>query len=177
MTTDWVLQAISQLNVRDEIEKKESAYFNAFKQLQHTLNQQKGANIEGESTSHVNHEADKDVVIDKMNGLYFTIEKLNDKLAQSSKTIKQLEKENRAQLARIESLVLEVSEKNRAIETINDELLSLNIQNNVLSGKVVDLERENETLVKRWMDRVKQDVEKLNEANEKLEKERERDLE
>lgn len=169
MGTDWVLEALSRLNVRDEIEKKESSYFNAFLQLRHHLNERKLVEIDRDREASLN--TDKEIMIDKMNGLYFTIEKLNEKLASANKTIKSLEKENQNQQARIESLMLEVNEKNRAIETVNDELLSLNIQNNVLGDNVKKLSAENEALVARWMERVKQDVEKLNEANEMINRE------
>ncbi|ODV59597.1 Atg16p [Ascoidea rubescens DSM 1968] len=58
--------------------------------------------------------------------------------------------------------------KNNALNLINDELLSLQIQNNLLQDKISNLESENQTLVNRWIDKVKSDADKINDANDFL---------
>lgn len=63
----------------------------------------------------------------------------------------------------------EYQHKNKSIELINDEILSLSIQNNLLTDKVDKLEKENGDLVERWIEKVKADVDKMNETNAFLE--------
>ncbi len=63
----------------------------------------------------------------------------------------------------------EYQHKNKSIELINDEILSLSIQNNLLTDKVDKLEKENGDLVERWIEKVKADADKMNETNAFLE--------
>ena len=58
--------------------------------------------------------------------------------------------------------------KNNALNLINDELISLQIQNNLLQDKISKLESENETLVGRWIDKVRDDADRINDANDFL---------
>ncbi|ANZ75755.1 BA75_03241T0 [Komagataella pastoris] len=55
--------------------------------------------------------------------------------------------------------------KNASLELVNDELLSLHIQNNLMNDKIESLTSENDKLVQRWMEKVTKDAELLNEAN------------
>lgn len=59
--------------------------------------------------------------------------------------------------------------KNKSIELINDEIVSLSIQNNLLTDKLEKLEKENGDLVQRWIEKVKSDADKMNETNAFLE--------
>lgn len=59
--------------------------------------------------------------------------------------------------------------KSKALGMVNDEVLALQMENNLLNDKVKRLETENEHLVVRWMNKVKEDAEKLNDANAFLE--------
>jgi len=63
----------------------------------------------------------------------------------------------------------EYQHKNKSIELINDEIISLSIQNNLLTDKVDKLENENASLVERWIEKVKSDADKMNETNAFLE--------
>ncbi|ESW98669.1 Autophagy-related protein 16 [Ogataea parapolymorpha DL-1] len=54
------------------------------------------------------------------------------------------------------------------LESLNDDILSLNIENNLLNDRMAKLKQENESLIERWMKRVKQEAEVLNDANEAL---------
>lgn len=59
--------------------------------------------------------------------------------------------------------------KNKALNLINDDILALQLENNLLNEKVKKLEAENNDLVVRWMNKMKEDAEKLNDANAFLE--------
>ncbi|KAH3660313.1 hypothetical protein OGAPHI_006899 [Ogataea philodendri] len=54
------------------------------------------------------------------------------------------------------------------VESLNDDILSLNIENNLLNDRLTKTKLEYELLVNRWMNRVKQEAEVLNDANEAL---------
>lgn len=60
----------------------------------------------------------------------------------------------------------EYQHKNKSIELLNDEFLATQIQNNLLFDKVNKLERENAELVERWLLKVQQDADKINEMLE-----------
>ncbi|KAK9479230.1 autophagy-related protein 16 [Lipomyces japonicus] len=64
----------------------------------------------------------------------------------------------------------EQRERNRALQVLQDELLTHQIQLNVAEDKIISLEAENKELVKRWMERVSREAEKLNDANAFLER-------
>ncbi len=59
--------------------------------------------------------------------------------------------------------------KIQSIESLNDDFLSLTIENNLINNRVAKLKQENDELIKRWMDKVSQDAEILNNANAALE--------
>ncbi|ODV85736.1 hypothetical protein CANARDRAFT_197904 [[Candida] arabinofermentans NRRL YB-2248] len=70
---------------------------------------------------------------------------------------------------RLKRLQEETKVKNQNIEIVNDDLLSLQIENNLLNVKVAKLTAENNELVERWMAKVSEDAQVLNDANEVLE--------
>ena len=47
---------------------------------------------------------------------------------------------------------------------VNDELLSLNIENNLLHNKLDTLTEEHEKLVKRWLDKIQKEADLMNET-------------
>jgi hypothetical protein len=55
------------------------------------------------------------------------------------------------------------------IEILQDELLTSGISLTVLEEKAAELEKENKSLLERWMSRIKAEAEKMNDANEFLE--------
>ncbi|VEU21156.1 DEKNAAC102050 [Brettanomyces naardenensis] len=59
--------------------------------------------------------------------------------------------------------------RDQNIEGINDSMLSLQIENDMLSKSIESLKSEHEQLVQRWISKVAKDAEVLNEANKVLE--------
>ena len=57
-------------------------------------------------------------------------------------------------------------EKNKAIETLQDEALALQMEVHVVGDANMSLKSENAKLVERWMRRMEDDADKLNVANE-----------
>ena len=104
-----------------------------------------------------------------LNQTTINLEKAELTINLNKRTIANLEQSVDKLSQKVTNLNLEVREKNKSIEIINDELLSNQIQINVLNGDIQNLKQENETLIERWMDKVKKDAEKLNDANEFLE--------
>lgn len=67
---------------------------------------------------------------------------------------------------RLNSQTEEYQQKNKSIELMNDEFLSLQIENNLLFQRNQQLQQENEQLLQRWMDKMQKDADLLNERNE-----------
>ena len=59
-----------------------------------------------------------------------------------------------------------MGEKNKAIETLQDEALALQMEVHVVGDANVDLKSENAKLVERWLRRMEDDADKMNVANE-----------
>ncbi|EDO17824.1 hypothetical protein Kpol_1043p14 [Vanderwaltozyma polyspora DSM 70294] len=53
--------------------------------------------------------------------------------------------------------------RNKDYERLNDELISLNIENNILRDKLQNMTEENSKLVKRWLNKVQQEADAMNE--------------
>lgn len=77
-------------------------------------------------------------------------------------TISRLRTELKSRQNQIASLKEVINVKNKDSEKLNDEIISLNIENNILQKKFEELEEEHNKLVKRWLDKVQRDVETLN---------------
>ncbi|BFZ59459.1 hypothetical protein YB2330_000469 [Saitoella coloradoensis] len=60
-------------------------------------------------------------------------------------------------------------EKNKEIQYLQDEILTFQLQLSLLEDKVNGLEADNRQLLERWMQKMKQEAEKMNEANEMYE--------
>lgn len=56
-------------------------------------------------------------------------------------------------------------EKDRVIEMLQDELRTLSLELNQVEGRNDDLKRDNAALLQRWLDRAREEAEKVNEAN------------
>lgn len=157
---EWKQEILKQLNVRDTFEKKDSEVFAAFQELLGKLKQPK---VETEEESKVD-----DKLIERLNASATQIDKLELLQLNQEKTITNLTKTIGKTSLKVENLTLELNEKNKTIEIINDELLMLQMQNNLLNQKVTELSLENDSLIQRWMNKVSQDAEKLNDANQFL---------
>ena len=51
---------------------------------------------------------------------------------------------------------------NRDKERVNDELISLNIENNVMQEKLDSLTKEHDKLIQRWLQKVQAEIDKMN---------------
>lgn len=110
---------------------------------------------------------ENETLIERLNQQTLRLESLEGKVAQQDKKIRLLELTVAQLNLKIDHLVLEVAEKNRTVEIINDEHLVHEIQQNVLKEEIEKLKKENELLVQRWMAKVAQDADSMNQGNEK----------
>ncbi|CAO1634472.1 unnamed protein product [Sympodiomycopsis kandeliae] len=60
-------------------------------------------------------------------------------------------------------------EKDKVIEMLQDELRTLSLELNQVEARNDDLKRDNASLLQRWLDRARDEAEKVNEANKFLE--------
>lgn len=90
-------------------------------------------------------------------------------LEEKNKKIESLDKYFTKSRKRNESLKEEFALKAQNLEIVTDEILSLQIQNNLLNEKITSLSQENDRLVQRWITKAKQEAERLNDANEFIE--------
>lgn len=153
-----------RLHERDELEKKDGAYFKAFSQLARLLPQGNASLAEKERQVLI---LENETLIERLNQQTLRLESLEGKVAQQDKKIRLLELTVAQLNLKIDHLVLEVAEKNRTVEIINDEHLVHEIQQNVLKEEVEKLKKENELLVQRWMAKVAQDADSMNQGNER----------
>lgn len=168
--SNWSEEILKQLNIRDSFEKRDDKYFLAFQQLSQQLEiqrlQQQGkqqyqydkspspsltsGNVKQEDLDRAiilkeNQQLknENNDLITSLNSSTINNEKLEQRIKHDSAKIKTLEKANTKLQTRIDNLMLEIKEKNKTIELINDEVLMNQIQYNVLNEKVRSLEKEN----------------------------------
>lgn len=106
---------------------------------------------------------------DKNKELETLISKNKAERTKSNKEISMLNKAVTRLTSKLNTQTEEYQHKNKSIELVNDEILALSIQNNLLTDKVDKLEKENGELVERWIEKVRLDADKMNEANAFLE--------
>lgn len=156
---EWSQDILNQLNLRDSREKNhkiDAKYFNAFQQLSQKLNKLSTTTntlLQGQShnsetlTSLINSKEIENLklenteLITNLNNLIINNEKLTQTITAKDQTIKSLTKLNDKLNSKIEALNLEINEKNKTIELINDEVLTNQIQLNVLQSKLESLEK------------------------------------
>lgn len=166
----WTGEILLRLTVRDAFEQRDSDYYSAFTDMVSHLRQKAGTN-EDESvvrSENVRLHQEIDKVVASLNSSAVEIEKLLQEKAKNDGVIANLHKTIDKSNVKIQSLNMEIKEKNKTIELINDELLVLQMQVKVLTNSVQQLTAENENLIQRWMDKVSEDAEKLNDANQFL---------
>lgn len=73
-----------------------------------------------------------------------------------------LEREKRGLETRLRDRDEELKGKARLVETVHDEMAGLNLQLNMAEDKAERLKGENEELVRRWMDRMGEEAERMN---------------
>jgi hypothetical protein len=59
----------------------------------------------------------------------------------------------------------EIKEKKKLVEQVQDEMVSLNLQLNMAEQKSEKLQAENKHLVERWMKRMGEEVDRMNEES------------
>lgn len=159
---------ITKLNARDDVEKENSEYFNAFVQLSEQIELSSRGN--SSSMTSLNNASDlrqqNESLIHNLNQSTIMVEKLENQVRVLNSKMQNLEKVNKRFERKIEHLNMEITEKNKSIELINDELLMNQIQLNVLNEKIENLTKENTSLIQRWMEKVKMDADKLNDSND-----------
>lgn len=94
-----------------------------------------------------------------------------------SATVAQLEKELAGaqrrlalQERQLRDKIDEVAQKNRSIEMANDKVLLLEMENNVVGERLAQVEQEHAQLITRWMAKVEMDADRINEANEYMDR-------
>jgi regulator of replication initiation timing len=104
---------------------------------------------------------------DKIRSLEETVSLLDTKLRGSIKESNNLKMAVTKLTTKLNTQTEEYQHKNKSIELLNDEFLSMQIQNTLLYDKVEKLEKENDQLVQRWLEKVQQDADKINAILEK----------
>ncbi|KAJ5783010.1 Autophagy-related protein 16 [Penicillium paradoxum] len=102
---------------------------------------------------------------DQLNRVNVEVEKLRKKSTQESRRINTLESE-RAQLKlRLNDRDAELKGKAKLLGDFQDEMATLNLQLNMAEERSSRLQKENQDLVDRWMARMGQEAEAMNEAS------------
>lgn len=160
MTGGWEEEILERLKIRDKVEAKDLRYFEAFELLRLKKSMPDGSQrpLEVENAR----------LVDKLNSKTLVAEQKESVILGLQRQLRAAEKTIASQQAKIEGLAMEVKEKNRSIEVVNDEVLMNQIQTAVLQKKVDELTTENESLVKRWMERVSNEAQQMNDANQFL---------
>lgn len=93
------------------------------------------------------------------------LESLTVKFSQMKIEHEQLQKDHRMHVIRAKDYLDETKAKSLTVQQLHDEILALNIELNAAEQKIMKTEKENERLVDRWMNRVANEADRLNEAN------------
>ncbi|QLQ78031.1 hypothetical protein HG537_0A02780 [Torulaspora globosa] len=78
------------------------------------------------------------------------------------RVVTQLRKELGERDAEIKKLKEVINVRNKDFEKLNDEIISLTIENNLTNRKLAELEVEHNKLVSRWVAKVQEEVDRLN---------------
>ncbi|CRG83991.1 Autophagy protein 16 [Talaromyces islandicus] len=93
------------------------------------------------------------------------LDKLKAKSQQDTRKIASLEGERTHLTLRLKDRDLELRGKAKLLDNVQDELASLNLQLNMAEDRSSKLQRENKELVDRWMARMGQEADAMNEAS------------
>ncbi|RLV93530.1 Autophagy protein 16 [Spathaspora sp. JA1] len=165
MNSTWTDDILKQLEIRDEFEQRDFKYFTAFNQLTQQLQIQQLANKQRSqtpspsltSTTLKHEDLDRTIIIrenqqlkndnndlvSSLNMATIKNEKLEQEIKERDSNIKMLSRNNDKLKKKVDSLNLEIKEKNKTIEIINDEILTNQIQYNVLNEELRTLARKN----------------------------------
>ncbi|KAH3670835.1 hypothetical protein WICMUC_004804 [Wickerhamomyces mucosus] len=170
----WKETIERELKKRDGIEKPQDSVFASFQALYERLNKA-DQQIDQMKSMDIHSELDK--LLKTNEGLQKQllhettsnktsqkeISHLKTQLTHNNKEVSRLNQSISKLMDKLNKQTEEYYHKNKSIELINDEYIAMEIQNNLLFDKVAKLEKENEDLVKRWMEKVKLDADRLNE--------------
>ncbi|KAL1999994.1 hypothetical protein VTN02DRAFT_3709 [Thermoascus thermophilus] len=102
---------------------------------------------------------------DRLSRTTAELEKLQKKSTQDGRRIAALESERTHLQMRLKDRDEELRGKAKLLNSVQDELASLNLQLNMAEDRSSRLQRENQELVDRWMARVGKEADAMNEAS------------
>ncbi|KAJ5654006.1 Autophagy-related protein 16 [Penicillium lividum] len=102
---------------------------------------------------------------DKLNRVTAEVEKLRKKNTQDARRINALESERLQLNSRLKDRDEELRGKAKLLEDFQDEMATLNLQLNMADQKSNKLQHENQELVDRWMARMGQEADAMNDAS------------
>ena len=94
------------------------------------------------------------------------LETLRTKTRHDSRTIRSLTAERNGLAVKVGDRDAELRGKAKLVEDVQDELIALNLQLNIAEQQRDKVKKENKDLVDRWMQRMGQEAEAMNLANE-----------
>ncbi|CAL5871108.1 uncharacterized protein PFLUO_LOCUS5354 [Penicillium psychrofluorescens] len=102
---------------------------------------------------------------DRLNRITTEVEKLRKKSGQDGRRISALESERVHLQLRLKDRDEELRGKAKLLEDFQDEMATLNLQLNMAEERSTRFQRENQELVDRWMARMGQEAEAMNDAS------------
>lgn len=93
------------------------------------------------------------------------VDRLQTRARSNEKTIRTLELENSTLTRKLKDRDHELREKGKLIESVQDEMITINLQMSVAEAERDKVKEENKELVDRWMRRMAVEVEAMNLAN------------
>ncbi|EHK17628.1 uncharacterized protein TRIVIDRAFT_76043 [Trichoderma virens Gv29-8] len=94
------------------------------------------------------------------------LDKLRSKTKQDSKSIRDLTGERTTLATKVNDREYELREKRKLVEQVQDEMIALNLQLSMAEKERDRLKKENRELIDRWMQRMGQEADAMNLANE-----------
>jgi chaperonin cofactor prefoldin len=102
---------------------------------------------------------------DRLDRLNTEYERLRKKSAQEDRRLNSLDHEKTNLQLRLKDRDEELRRKAKLLEDFQDEIATLNLQLNMADEKTSKLQRENQELVDRWMARMGQEADAMNDAS------------
>lgn len=161
---------LDQLEARDESESSMLPYYDTFTKMADQLrlllvSEQNGPLL---LTENARLRDERSKLIARLNAASYTQDEADRKAVSAWAEIASLRQENTILKKQVNDAQAAMSEKNRIIDTINDQILLDQMQINLLMSKHEQVLAENDALVNRWIAKVASDADVLNDANEIL---------
>lgn len=167
----WQDRTLELLRVRDDIEQHDKRFLDAFNELlaRVAARERAGDGASGDAATALKE------LTTRANALAFAEAAANAKVAALERAEAHNQRLVNLLRQRLDDAKAQLRDKDKSIELINDEVLSAQIQNNVLAARCRDadatnarLRAENDALVLRWIAKVAADAERINDQNERL---------